>query len=77
MLSLCVSLTGLNVGTSQFASVTEVDTNEFTLFGRVDRLAISEEDCKDVEQLTKREELSLRVVLALPKASSTGLVWTT
>lgn len=27
--------------------------------------------------LTKREELSLRVVLALPKASSTGLVCTT
>lgn len=27
--------------------------------------------------LTNREELSLRTVLALPKASSTGLVWTT
>jgi hypothetical protein len=27
-------------------------------------------------QLTKREELSLRVVLALPNDSSTGLVWT-
>lgn len=25
-------LTGLNVGTSQFAGVTEMDTNEFTLF---------------------------------------------
>lgn len=29
------------------------------------------------QQLTKREELSLRTVLALPKASSTGLVCTT
>ena len=27
--------------------------------------------------LTKREELSLRTVLALPNASKTGLVWTT
>lgn len=27
--------------------------------------------------LTKREELSLRTVLALPNASRTGLVWTT
>jgi len=31
---------------------------------------------KIFDELTKREELSLRVVLALPKASSTGLVCT-
>ena len=30
-----------------------------------------------VKILTNREELSFRTVLALPKASSTGLVWTT
>jgi len=30
-----------------------------------------------VKVLTNREELSFRTVLALPKASSTGLVWTT
>ena len=27
-----MKLTGLNVGTSQFTGVTEMDTNEFTLF---------------------------------------------
>lgn len=31
----------------------------------------------NLNQLTKRDELSLRTVLALPKASSTGLVCTT
>lgn len=43
----------------------------FCLIGRFVYLSVK------IEALTKREELSLRTVLALPKASRTGLVWTT
>lgn len=66
-------LTGFDVGTGQFTSGSEVDTDEFTL-GNSD-VTLRNRDL--IVRLTKREELSLRTVLALPKASSTGLVCTT
>lgn len=40
-------------------------------------IVVSDIERKNKERLTKREELSLRTVLALPNASRTGLVCTT
>ena len=56
-----------------------MNTNEFTLFVKVGTVVgqFEIEIESFLSKLTKREELSLRVVLALPKASSTGLVCTT
>lgn len=54
--------------------------NIFAVLFRWDYLTVerSPRDEREVEEgLTKRDELSLRTVLALPKASRTGLVWTT
>lgn len=67
---------GLNISTSQFSRSGEMDTDEFTLLIGI-LLEFPKEFSSIFKALTKREELSLRTVLALPKASRTGLVWTT
>lgn len=66
---------GLNISTSQLSRSGEMDTDEFTLL--IDENQYFAIFYSIFRALTKREELSLRTVLALPKASRTGLVWTT
>ena len=56
-----------DISTSDFTRVTEVNTDEFTLENRSD-----EQKFSLICELTNRDELLLRVVFALPKASRTG-----
>lgn len=76
-------LTVFNVGPRNLASVSKVDSNELALRGGRGRREGQEREGKRHPNypwlytttlwLTKREELSFLIVLALPNASSTGL----
>lgn len=70
--------TSFDISSSQFSGRSEMDTNEFTLYSTRKSTKVTQTKVKRrMSILTKRDELSLRTVLALPNASNTGLVWTT
>lgn len=71
------ALTSFNISSGQFSRGTEMNTDEFTLNGTENTFSRTWLSLIANGLLTKRDELSLRTVLALPKASNTGLVCTT
>ena len=62
---------GLDVATSQLSLDVEVDADKLSLSGKQLTRRLETEKI-----LTNLEELSFLAVFALPKASSSGLVWT-